>query len=262
MEGRSKVNIHSSLSIITDDPRFRCTDNYVLLCCRYWLWLQEATGFTQSTRSAIMQVMRFLTFGCSLNIAGQCIDPASGAEYKCEEGSKNEAGTRCDVNGREILSVTHGIGTEDDFWYYFAYLCVIFLVLKSLVVLLTVYPWPRMSYKLKVLLMHRFRSGMSSSDIVIDVSASNVSKAKELDVEKGSYESVEGDQVADIRSIRAASAQFGDLSSHTHLSWKNVTVTLRKNGAKLVTNASGYVQSGKVLALMGPSGAGKTTLLK
>ena len=45
------------------------------------------------------------------------------------------------------------------------------------------------------------------------------------------------------------------------LVWKNITVNLKKKGTTLIDNVSGVAQSGRVLAMMGPSGAGKTTLL-
>lgn len=40
-------------------------------------------------------------------------------------------------------------------------------------------------------------------------------------------------------------------SETTSLSWTNFSVLLAKNGKPLVDNVSGYVQSGRILALMG-----------
>jgi ABC-type multidrug transport system ATPase subunit len=53
------------------------------------------------------------------------------------------------------------------------------------------------------------------------------------------------------------------MSEHTpaSLSFKNIGYTLPNITHPLLVNASGYVNSGQVLAIMGPSGAGKTTLL-
>ena len=45
------------------------------------------------------------------------------------------------------------------------------------------------------------------------------------------------------------------------LSWKNFSVVLPKSGKRLVDNVDGFVKSGRICGLMGPSGAGKTTLL-
>ena len=45
------------------------------------------------------------------------------------------------------------------------------------------------------------------------------------------------------------------------LVWKNLSVNLKRKGTNLIDNVSGVAQSGRLLAMMGPSGAGKTTLL-
>lgn len=50
-----------------------------------------------------------------------------------------------------------------------------------------------------------------------------------------------------------------------NLSWSNVSATVKDRQTKqpkaILSESSGYVEAGQLLALMGPSGSGKTTLL-
>lgn len=64
----------------------------------------------------------------------------------------------------------------------------------------------------------------------------------------------------DFRSKSAAHANEVKSTAHC-LTWSNLTLTLKQRGTVLLDNVSGGAQTGRVLALMGPSGAGKTTLL-
>eukprot|EP01084_Bolivina_argentea_P257324 433510_1 len=45
------------------------------------------------------------------------------------------------------------------------------------------------------------------------------------------------------------------------ISYKNLSLTLKSNGAKILSNCSGYLHSGTINAIMGPSGSGKTSFL-
>lgn len=110
-------------------------------CPKYWIWIQETGIVTQSSRSMIMEVLNHLQFKCQLNSAGLCISPGSNYQYTCDSYSAD--GFYCEVNGREILAVTQGVGTGDNYWYYFGYLCAIFLFYKAGVIFLTIYPWER-----------------------------------------------------------------------------------------------------------------------
>lgn len=48
----------------------------------------------------------------------------------------------------------------------------------------------------------------------------------------------------------------------TTLTWRDVWARSRRGGEAVLRGASGRVEAGQVLALVGPSGAGKTTLLQ
>ena len=68
------------------------------------------------------------------------------------------------------------------------------------------------------------------------------------------------DETMASKNVGNASKQ-NDSDPNFCVTWKNLSVTLRKKNTILIDNVSGVAQSGRVLALMGPSGAGKTTLL-
>jgi hypothetical protein len=117
----------------------------ILVClrsfdCRYWIWLQESTIVTQASRSIIMEVLNHMTFRCLLT-DGVCISPGTNNQYKCYSYDPN--GYHCTVQGREILAVTQGVGTGDNYWYYFAYLVAITLGYKATNLFLTYYPVDR-----------------------------------------------------------------------------------------------------------------------
>ena len=44
-----------------------------------------------------------------------------------------------------------------------------------------------------------------------------------------------------------------------NLAWRNIDISVKDT--KIVSNSSGYCESGRILAIMGASGSGKTTLL-
>ena len=83
-----------------------------------------------------------MTFRCALT-DGVCISPGTNDHYTCY--SYDPDGYHCQVQGREILAVTQGVGTGDDYWYYFGYLVAISLGFKITNLALTYYPVDRVS---------------------------------------------------------------------------------------------------------------------
>ena len=176
-----------------------------------------------------MELYRYMNFYCSTVIGGVCLDPTTGAAYDCIDDS---GGTDCYVNGRTILEVTQGIGKSDSPWYYVAYLACIYFAFKFLIYNLINVPWERgVSY------MHQSVGGEHNDDSRNQV-----------------YRQAES---IDVNSLASAENVWEGSS----LCWTDLSVKLKKSGKLLIDSCCGYVSSGKVLALMGPSGAGKTTLL-
>lgn len=256
-------------------------------CPDWWVWLQEMTVFTQSSRAMIMEVMNYLEFDCRVDGSGVCRDPGTADIYSCDRYF--DAGTMCKVSGREMLAVTQGVGTGDSYWYYFAYLCAISLAMKLLVILLTFYPWDYIhycithkatgsNYKDRVLELKEAsriaNSGRGSTPAEIASSGSGSVGEKKAAaysaVATGANETIPVEKVVheindkfhvvppalqDQAAISRESSFHG--KEQASLTWDNMSVILPKNGSHLIDHVSGYVSSGRVLALMGPSGAGR-----
>jgi len=220
-------------------------------CPDYWLWLQEITVFAQGSRTVIMEVLDHMTFECDNPSNGICTDPGTGDQYQCTDLSAN--GATCEVEGREILFVTQGVGVNDSYWTYFGYLVLLFVCLKSIVVLFTYIPVDRVWFKLHLLVF--------GPPVMEAPSTPAGSPSKPADIRTQSIDGVIVPAEAVIPCSPFRQKSVDDMEEVSALSWSDFSVILPKTGAKLVDNVSGFVRSGSILALMGPSGAGKTTLL-
>jgi hypothetical protein len=70
---------------------------------KYWVWLQEMTIFTQSSRAALMEIYDNMQFICAVNGANQCINPGSGVMFPCDTPVVNG---KCYVDARMVLEIT------------------------------------------------------------------------------------------------------------------------------------------------------------
>jgi ATP-binding cassette, subfamily G (WHITE), member 2, SNQ2 len=218
-------------------------------CPDYWVWLQEMTIFAQSSRAMNMEVFAAMDFDCQLASDGKCYDPSTGVHYGCDSYSRN--GTHCLVNGREMLAETQGISRDMSYWYYFGYLCAIYVGLKLGIAFFTYLPYNRIHYWL----LKGLRS--SSSPSTPSTSPNPGASGLALPVSSASPSDVIPIKKQEI----SRESSFHKSSPTLGLVWSNYSVILAKNGAKLVDDVTGCVASGRILAMMGPSGAGKTTLL-
>ena len=228
-------------------------------CPGYWIWLQETTIFAQSSRTMLMEVLDDMTFKCTLNGDGVCIEPGTGNQYRCESISAD--GTNCEVTGREILYVTQGVPPSKSFWDVFGYLCVIFVCLKMGVAVFTYYPPEKITYQMS--LFWKKVTGSTQKSTTYSKAPSDVENNQVTIIpDKGNDTTPRPVKNANNRKELQTDEQGSGISAAVpSLSWTNFSVILPKTGAKLVDSVSGFVNSGRILALMGPSGAGKTTLL-
>jgi hypothetical protein len=225
-----------------------------------------------------MEVLRFMHFHCDLDANNDCVDPGLGLHYKCESDSIDTVNGVCTVNGREMLHKTQGIPASANYWEFFGWLCFIYFLTKIAVVFLTFIPFNVLVYKARVFLYRicGAKSDAAHESLIQSARESRVQRASANT--RGSYEMVpvvsgDGPPKPDVPhppkavngygkvpAVAAAAGSDGDLkasSGGATLAWSNVTVTLaKKGGTVLVDHVSGFVSSGRILALMGPSGAG------
>jgi len=240
-------------------------------CPDYWLWLQEVTLFTHSSRAINAFVFTDFSIKCHSHNNGVCCDPGTGSLYRCIDQTVAN-GSVCDVDAREILFVTQGIGVHDNPWRFFGFLILLLTCFKGLLLLFAYWPLDELRYRVfkrvrKVVLLLCCCGGASFRREI---------RRKIRPLTKGGHfmDQSEGEGYADSTPSPACSGD--DISSSvttpmvkgffrdvkgTHLVWRNFSVAVPGTNRKLIDNVSGFVCSGSLLALMGPSGSGKTTLL-
>jgi hypothetical protein len=170
-----------------------------------------------------------MTFTCTLT-PGQTCYIYNGKQVPCE--SYDTSLTTCQVSGREMLLATQGIGPSDSYWTYFGALCAIFVGFKILNLIAIYYPIESNINKIKTSISRFFEK---KND--------NLKESMQISVNPSFN-----------RPNNSSEALKGDSDKTFSLSWSELSIILPKNGKVLVDKVSGFVTSGKILALMGPSG--------
>ena len=201
----------------------------------FWVWLSDLSLYTFSSRGMVIAVFKRLEYSCqAADVTGSvCTDSSVGISYPCD-GALAADGS-CQVAGLSVLQNYLRV-QETDEWQQFGYLVALFCGFRLLVHLCFLFP-PR------EVVTHAYHALFSSTPAV---------KA--------------GGLLSKTPAAHPHTAiPLSPLTSPTHgpsLRFQDVTLTLNNHSAKvLVEHISGFAQSGRVLAILGPSGAGKTTLL-
>ena len=107
----------------------------------YWIWLQEISVFTHGSRAAIMHINYKMTYKCPI----PTYDPSPpygpicvGVPGGCDASSPS--GRDCMVKGRTMLSAMQGTKDTESPWNSFGYLFLIFIVVRSGVLILMHFP--------------------------------------------------------------------------------------------------------------------------
>jgi energy-coupling factor transporter ATP-binding protein EcfA2 len=244
----------------------------------YWEWLMQLSLFTHSSRMAMINVMRELTYSCQLAQDGVCYGP-QGETYTCDDPVTAGVDSYCDVSGSEVLFVSQGIKDGETLWRPFGYLVLLWAGFQVCILLLSFFPVERLTFML--------REAYYSPHILSEIAGSKQKifklerKVRILLEEKftrdgfstlPTSEEEEVDEEANVQGKGSSSQKNTPRTTprntprnapNTALIWNNVQLVLKnkKNPKVLIDKVSGSVQSGRVLALMGPSGAGEYLFL-
>ena len=108
----------------------------------YWVWLQELSFLTQSSRAAIMEVMNFVEYKCATMPFVGCV--SDFGIFPCDALPPSVDGF-CYVKGRTVMNRLQGSSNTDSPWIAFGYLVLIFVTLRFGILLLMYYPVDRIS---------------------------------------------------------------------------------------------------------------------
>jgi len=247
-------------------------------CPNYWFWMQELSLFTQASRSAIMNVMDSIDYTCSSSSSSSsttidtttCIS-SLGDVYICDVSPYVNG--MCKVSGRMMLHVTQGTIMNESKWIPFAYLVLIFVVLRFALLVLMYYPVEKILFWIiTTFKMHDDDDVTIDSSKFVQVDVNDSKKDDASSIVVGTDTTPKGDKSNNCLFIDG----YHDNNNNNYynnnindgipvagccLEWKNLSVILKKKGTVLIDKVSGVALPGRILALMGPSGAGKTTLL-
>ena len=120
---------------------------------KYWIWLQEISVFTQSSRVVITHASSYIDYKCVLT-ASKCV--SFGQEFTCDPGSGDSE--FCMVKGREVLHTLQGTSRTDSPWKGFGYLVLIFFVSRIGVLILMYFPADRLVGKTRALVIKSERN--------------------------------------------------------------------------------------------------------
>lgn len=135
---------------------------------KYWIWLQEISVFTQSSRVVITHASSYIDYKCVL-IGGRCV--SFGQEFICDPGSGNSE--FCMIKGREVLHTLQGTSRTDSPWKGFGYLVLIFFVSRIGVLILMYFPADRLVGKTRGLVTKSKRNQYYPIETVHRSSLSN-----------------------------------------------------------------------------------------
>ena len=105
----------------------------------YWVWLQELSFFTQSSRAAIAHLNDNMDYRCNTDVAGVC--QALGAAFYCDPN--RTFSNYCMVSGRNVMHTLAGNSKTESPWVYFGYLVLIFAGCRIGILVLMYYPAER-----------------------------------------------------------------------------------------------------------------------
>lgn len=243
-------------------------------CPIYWQWLQEISLYTQASRAAIMDVSDHISYECQSTTS---VCQFGGYDYPCDDYF-SAARQLCTIHGRTVLKVYQGTLRNESKWVPFGYLMLMLAVSRFTILFLMYYPPQRLMFMFKdwmsgafnrVIIANimglrrverQFNSYLKISGIVDGTISEPTTDRTMLVSQKSTTISYRESNHDDVFFEENPSNYDYKASENPCLKWTNLSVTLPK-GQVLIDNISGVAQSGRIVALMGPSGAGKTTLL-